>query len=63
MTFDEQAIASDLDARVGQLLAAHDPAQRIRRNFSERGSTPAWHGSSFRRVMADSVCRKAFRSR
>src|ERR1700747_3357156 len=33
MTFDEQAIARDLDARVGQLLAAHDPSQADPREF------------------------------
>jgi alkylation response protein AidB-like acyl-CoA dehydrogenase len=33
MTFDEQAIASDLDVRVGQLLAAHDPAQADPQEF------------------------------
>jgi alkylation response protein AidB-like acyl-CoA dehydrogenase len=33
MAFDEQAITRDLDARVGRLLAAHDPAHTGRREF------------------------------
>jgi alkylation response protein AidB-like acyl-CoA dehydrogenase len=33
MTFDEQAIARDLDIRVRQLLATHDPAQTDPREF------------------------------
>ena len=33
MTFDEQAIASDLDTRVGHLLADHDPAHTDPREF------------------------------
>src|ERR1700745_1758561 len=33
MTFDEQAIARDLDARVGQLLATHDPTQSDPQEF------------------------------
>src|ERR1700757_4050586 len=33
MLFDEQAIARDLDTRVGQLLAAHDPAHTDPQEF------------------------------
>ena len=33
MTFDAQAITRDLDARVGRLLAAHDPAHTDPREF------------------------------
>jgi alkylation response protein AidB-like acyl-CoA dehydrogenase len=33
MTVDEQEIARDLDARVGELVAAHDPAQADPREF------------------------------
>src|SRR5271163_2165739 len=33
MTFDEQAVARDLDIRVGRLLAAHDPAHTDPREF------------------------------
>jgi alkylation response protein AidB-like acyl-CoA dehydrogenase len=35
MTFDEQAIARDLDTRVRQLLAAHDPTHTDPREFLE----------------------------
>ena len=35
MTFDEQAIARDLDTRVRQLLAAHDPAHTDPQEFLE----------------------------
>ena len=63
MTFDEHAIARDLDTRVRQLLAAHDPAHTEPRKFLEARFDAGLAWVQFPEGTADSVCRKAFRSR